>query len=146
MESIKEVYLSLKEYDEKDRLSLSGEDSVLELMIDEHYTVTAYGDCVEIAYDDKPLTHFHPDDHEEIYQYFYDIMVNGRAVPTKKEIRRGQIILGLTAILSATLVSLGCEYLGITSKIVKFAIWILLFALIGVLRRSNKHGHQNRYF
>lgn len=93
MNSIEEVYNSLKKYDSEDKLTLT--DEKIEFKINDTDKIIAFEDVVSIESNNTQITHFHPNDYNEIYQYLLDIIENRRTIPIENHTFLLRIIINI---------------------------------------------------
>ena len=86
MNSIKEVYLALKQFDIENRLFLDESENRIELRYDSIRSVIAVEDHYAIIINGEEWTHSHLDC-DEIYEELLDALQDKNSWPTESEIR-----------------------------------------------------------
>jgi hypothetical protein len=141
MNSIEDVYNELKKYDNENKLTLSNDGESIELEVNNN-EIVAFDGCISVAIKSsglltkKDITHWHPDDYNEMYHDLLSILKGRTELPTLKYMRKVQVKDALIIIIStiiAVIVSAIFKLDKFFPTIILVIIFILLFILIIVV-------------
>ncbi len=128
MNSIEEVYTRLKKYDTENNVILSDGGKAIKMEL-KNNKIIAFDDYISVVIKsrgilpEKQITHWHPDDYDEMYHDLLSILKERAELPTLKYIRKVQVKDALTIILP-TIIAV------IVSAIFKLDMFFLTIGLI----------------
>lgn len=137
MNSIEDVYNELKKYDSENKLTLSDNMESIKLDVDNN-EIVAFGDYISVVIKSsgllskKEITHWHPNDYDEMYHDLLSILKGRAKLPTLKHMKKTQVKDALKIIIPTIIAVIISEIFKL-NNFLPTTVFVIMFILLFIL-------------